>query len=151
LYGQQHGHHQGQYDDAYQHLSQGPQAGLPSGDYNKQLYGNPSMQGFAGSTQGNSTQQRVGQSPESAYKPYGAPATGAKDLNAGLAAQAPQGRGAGVAQGTGSGFYGNNRFGAGTPGANPAQGAAAQGPGAYSQSQDAGFYSYQPRQQQYWQ
>ncbi|KAF9784744.1 hypothetical protein BJ322DRAFT_1021427 [Thelephora terrestris] len=113
------------YDDVSYHSQHQNVGGtLPGNDY-KQLYGNPSLQGFMGGlgqTSGipNSTgstgggpqgiNQRPGGSPENSFKSYGGPG---KDMggvgtgqNIGVGQGGPPGRLGGVQQPTpGSGFY----------------------------------------------
>ena len=166
------------YDDAgYHNQHQNVGGALPGNDY-KQLYGNPSLQGFMGGlgqTSGipNSTggtgggpqgiNQRPGGSPENSFKSYGGPS---KDMggvgggqNIGVGQGGPPGRLGGVQQPTpGSGFYGaGGRFGGTGNGPQVQQSqqhqTQAQNPQlSYPQagSESGSFYSYQ-RGQQYWQ
>lgn len=163
LYGQQHS--SSPYGDMdYQHGHGQGVSGLPSNDYGKQLYGGSGqgMQGFMGLGQtsgpsaGAPLGQRAGGSPEAAYKPYGG---NAKDVGAGVG-QGGQQQGRGGVQQPQGGFYGAQRF-SGAGGAGPQgqqgqqhqpQGQGPQGHLGYPQgSSDGSFYSYQPRQQGYWQ
>ncbi|KAF9815650.1 hypothetical protein IEO21_04440 [Rhodonia placenta] len=174
LYGQQ--HPSNAYEDiGYQHHAQHSHgqsvgSGLPSNDYGKSLYGagGQGMQGFM--TLGQSTgpqsgpplgQRAGGGSPENVYKPY----AGVKDVGAGVGVgvgqggvgQGPQSRG--VPQPSQGGFYSAQRFGASASvpqnqqgQQHQPQGQGPQGHLGYPQGgSDASFYSYQPRQQQYWQ
>ncbi|GBE87142.1 hypothetical protein SCP_1003890 [Sparassis crispa] len=178
LYGQQ--HPSSAYDDlGYQHHSQHSHAQsvgstIPQAEYGKSLYGagGQGMQGFMGLGQSNGPssgppigQRAGGASPETVYKPYGGN-VGVKDVGGGVGVGQggvgqPQTRG-GVQQPAQAGFYGAQRFGAGTsavPQSQQAQQHQPQGQvpqghmGGYPQGgSDAGqFYTYQPRQQQYWQ
>jgi hypothetical protein len=121
------------------------------------------MQGFmglgqtSGPSSGPPLGQRAGSSPETAYKPYGAQV---KDVGGGGVAQSsqgPQGRG-GAQQPQGS-FYNAQRFSGGASAGPQGQGQQhqpqSQGPqghiGYPQGGSDASFYSYQPRQQAYWQ
>jgi len=161
-------------------LTQGVATNLPSTEYAKQhqqLYGGHNaqgMQGFMGLGQntgpssGPPIGQRTGGSPETPYKPY-APSVGVKDVGTGVGVgqpgvgQGPQGR-AGVQQQpqhTQGAFYGANRFASSAAGGpqgqqqaqqHQNQGQAPQGHIGYPQGgSDGNFYSYQPRQQGYWQ
>ena len=164
LYGQQHS--SSPYGDVdYQHTHGQSVGNLPSNDYGKQLYGG-SGQGIqsyiglgqtSGPASGPPLGQRVSGSPEAAYKPY----ANVKDVGSGgvgQTGQGPQGRG-GVQQPQGS-FYNAQRFsgagGSGPQASNQQHQPQNQGPqghiGYPHGSSDAGFYSYQARQQQgYWQ
>ncbi|EKM52574.1 uncharacterized protein PHACADRAFT_176595 [Phanerochaete carnosa HHB-10118-sp] len=161
LYGQQHS--SSPYGDIdYQHGHGQSVSGLPSNDYGKQLYGGSGqgMQGFmglgqsSGPSSGAPLGQRSGGSPEAAYKPYG---SNAKDVGTGVSQGAQQQGGRGGQQPQG-GFYGQrfSNAGQGPQGAQSQQHQPqGQGPQAhlgYPQgSSDGSFYSYQPRQQGYWQ
>ena len=118
-------------------------------------------------------QRAAGGSPETSYKPYGAN-VGVKDVSSGVGVgvgagvggvgQGPQGRGGvGQPQQQGS-FYSAQRFASSAAGGAPPTGQSAhqhqqpqgQGPQGHlgypqGASEGNGFYSYQPRQQQYWQ
>ncbi|KAL4253810.1 RNA polymerase II degradation factor 1 [Abortiporus biennis] len=175
LYGQQ--HPSNAYDDiSYsQHSHQQSVGSLQGNEYSKHqpLYGSGAsqagMQGFMGGVLGQSGmtgpssgapplgQRAGGGSPEAAFKPYGA---NVKDVGGvgqgGIGGQGPQGRG--VQQPQQGSFYANQRFGSGASGV-PASGQNQQGQGQGPQGHlgypqggsDGNFYSYQPRQQQYWQ
>jgi hypothetical protein len=171
-------HGQGGFEDPAAGYQQGS-ANLGSTDYQKQpphhqqqqqqqpLYGAQATQGlqsFLGIQQtssggqsvgGPGGQQRAGTSPETPYKPYGAPGGGSDKSGVSLGTQpGQQGRAAGVqhaqqqAGGAGS-FYPGGRFGGG---GGPQQQGQQQGQG-YPQGGDQGqFYPYQPRHQGgYWQ
>ncbi|KAI0742756.1 hypothetical protein C8Q80DRAFT_1273371 [Daedaleopsis nitida] len=179
LYGQQ--PHSNAYDDiGYQHHNQhsvgqnvNVGSGLPSGEYGKHQHGSlyggsgQGMQGFMGLGQSSAPtsgpplgQRAAAGSPENAYKPYGG---GVKDVGAGVGVgqggvgQGPQVRG-GVQQ-PGQGSFYTQRFAGSQSGgpqgqqAQQPQGQGPQGHLGYPQggSEGSTFYSYQPRQQQYWQ
>ena len=176
LYGGQHA--SSPYDDtgySHQHHSQHQHqhsqclGGLPSSDYNKQLYGQ-GLPGFMGMGQntGPSPGPTIGQrgnatSPENSYKPY-APNVGVnKDVSSGVgagagqggASQLPQGRsGVQPPQHNQGGFYGANRFSS-----NPSTGPQSQtqqqhqqqGQGYPQGGNDGSFYYAARNNQQYWQ
>ncbi|EGN94884.1 hypothetical protein SERLA73DRAFT_187967 [Serpula lacrymans var. lacrymans S7.3] len=153
---------------------------LPSTDYGKhQLYGahgGQSIQSFMGLGQSSvassgaplGSRAAGGASPEAAYKPYGqnvAMKDGGSGVGVGVSQSGvgqPQNSRGGVQQPhSQGGFYGTNRY---NSNANPGpqaqqaqqhqpQNQGPQGHHGYAQgSNDQGFYSYQPRQQQgYWQ
>jgi len=170
-------HGQGGFDDPNAGYHQGS-GNISASDYQKQtphhqqqqqqpLYSSQTGQGlqsFLGIPQstgagqgvgGPGTQQRSGASPETAYKPYGAPGGASDKSGVGIGSQpAQQGRASGIQQsqqqGGASSFYPAGRFGSAAGGPQP-QGQQ-QGQGYPQSTEQNQFYPYQPRHQGgYWQ